>query len=139
MPLAWAHAEFVKLMISRHLGYPFDRPATVWRRYAGRRPAVHTAVWCLHAPIGRVEHGRALIIALPRAARLHWGTDGWQNIMDGETQESGLGLHRFDLDAATLAHARSVDFTVQWRDTQEWIGQDFHIAIDPHDGPGDER
>ena len=27
--LAWAHAEFIKLMVSRHLGRPVDRPAAV--------------------------------------------------------------------------------------------------------------
>jgi glucoamylase len=95
MPLAWTHAEFVKLMISRQLGYPFDRPAAVWRRYGGRRPEAKRAIWCLHAPIGRIEHGMALIIALPRAARIHWGTNGWQNAADDETQDAGLGLLRF--------------------------------------------
>ena len=35
MPLVWAHAEFIKLMVSRHLGHPVDRPRAVWRRYQG--------------------------------------------------------------------------------------------------------
>jgi glucoamylase len=26
MPLVWAHAEFIKLMVSRQLGHPVDRP-----------------------------------------------------------------------------------------------------------------
>src|SRR5438874_7895449 len=26
MPLAWAHAEFVKLLVSRQIGHPFARP-----------------------------------------------------------------------------------------------------------------
>ena len=48
MPLAWTYAEFVKLMISRQLGYPFDRPAAVWRRL--RRSTSRSqarAIWCL--------------------------------------------------------------------------------------------
>jgi glucoamylase len=130
MPLAWAHAEFVKLMISHHLEYPFDRPAAVWRRYGGRRPEAKHAVWCLHAPIGRIGHDMALIIALPRAARIHWGTNGWQNVADGETQDTGLGLHGFELGAAALSHARCINFTFQWRDTQGWVGKDFKVAID---------
>jgi glucoamylase len=129
MPLAWAHAEFVKLMISRHLGYPFDRPESVWRRYAGRRPIAKRAVWCAHAPICRIEPGIALIIAVPRAARVHWGVDGWQRIADGDTQDTGLGLHGLELDAAALAGASAVNFTFQWRDTGDWIGRDFVIAI----------
>jgi glucoamylase len=130
MPLAWTHAEFVKLMISRHLGYPFDRPSAVWRRYGGVRPEAKRAIWCLHAPIGRIDDGTALFIALPRAARIHWGTNGWQNAADGETQDAGLGLHGFEIGAAALAEARSIDFTFAWRDTQNWVGRDFHVVVD---------
>jgi glucoamylase len=130
MPLAWTHAEFVKLMISRQLGYPFDRPAAVWRRYGGRRPEAKRAIWCLHTPIGRIEHGMALIIALPRAARIHWGTNGWQNAADDETQDAGLGLHGFEVTESVLSQVRSINFTFQWRDTQDWVGKDFLVAID---------
>jgi glucoamylase len=130
MPLALTHAEFVKLMISRQLGYPFDRPAAVWRRYGGRRPEAKRAIWCLHAPIGRIEHGMALIIALPRAARIHWGTNGWQNAADDETQDAGLGLHGFEVTESVLSQVRSINFTFQWRDTQDWVGKDFLVSID---------
>ena len=51
MPLVWAHAEFIKLMVSRHLGHPVDRPRAVWRRYQGRRPVARHAFWWPHAPI----------------------------------------------------------------------------------------
>ena len=137
MPLAWTHAEFVKLMISRQLGYPFDRPAAVWRRYGGRRPEAKRAIWCLHAPIGRIEHGMALIIALPRAARIHWGTNGWQNAADDETQDAGLGLHGFEVTESVLSQVRSINFTFQWRDTQDWVGKDFLVAIDGANVPQD--
>ena len=130
MPLAWCHAEFVKLVISRYLNYPFDRPSAVWRRYGGRRPEAKRAIWCLHAPLRRIRHGMALIIALPRAARIHWGMNGWQNVADGETQPSGLGLHSFEIGATALSQACSIDFTLQWQATQDWLGKDFHVAID---------
>jgi len=130
MPLAWAHAEFIKLMVSRHIGHPCDRPAAVWRRYKGRRPDARRAVWCLHAPIGNVTRGMALIVAVPRAALVHWGIDGWQKIANGETEDTGLGLHTFELSAAALSGAHSVDFTFQWRGTGAWVGNDFHVAIE---------
>lgn len=129
MPLAWAHAEFVKLMVSRHLGYPFDRPEVVWRRYAGRRPQAKRAVWCEHAPIDRIGTGVALIIGLPREARIHWGVNGWQSIRDGNTQDLRLGLHGLELDASALAGANVVNFTYQWRDSGDWIGRDFQVAV----------
>jgi glucoamylase len=131
MPLAWAHAEFVKLMISRRLGCPFDRPAAVWRRYRGRRAGADRAVWCLHAPIGVIGERTSLVVALPRPARVHWGFDRWQNIADAETSDTGLGLHAVELDAGALPGAYAINFTVQWRDTEAWIGQDFVVGIAP--------
>jgi glucoamylase len=135
MPLAWAHAEFVKLMISRDLGYPFDRPSAVWRRYGGRRPEAKRAIWCLHAPIGRIDRCMGLMIALPRAARIHWGMNGWQDARDGETQENGLGFHGFEIAAAALSQACSINFTFQWRDTQDWVREDFHVTIESRETP----
>ncbi len=129
MPLAWAHSEFIKLMVSRHIGYPFDRPAAAWRRYEGVRPRIRHAIWCLHAPIGQVAHGATLMIAAPRSAHVHWGVNGWQEIAESETRDTGLGLHVFELDLSGLEHVRRVDFTLQWSDTSEWVGADFHIDV----------
>jgi glucoamylase len=130
MPLAWAHAEFIKLMISHHLGYPVDRPASVWRRYGGIKPAATCAIWCRNAPIGRMASGLSLLIALDRPARIHWGIDGWQHVADTETSDIGLGLHGCVLDAEDLAQAECVDFTFCWRENDSWIGEDFQIAVD---------
>jgi len=135
MPLAWAHAEFVKLIVSRNLGYPFDRPAAVWRRYSGRRPDAKHAIWALHAPVGQIARGTTLIVALPRAARIHWGINGWQNVADSETQDNGLGLHGFAFSTDALSHAHCIDFTFQWRDTLGWVHKDFHVAIDFYEKP----
>jgi glucoamylase len=129
MPLAWAHAEFIKLMVSSHLGYPFDRPAALWKRYSGHRPEDKHAIWCPHAPIGRVAPGVDLIIAIPCPARIHWGVDGWQNVADACTRDTGLGLHVLDLDAASIGCSRAIDFTFQWLDSEMWVGEDFRIAV----------
>jgi glucoamylase len=76
-----------------------------------------------------MERGMALIIALPRPARIHWGVDGWQNIADHETLDTGLGLQCCELDASMLTHANRVDFTFQWQDSGDWAGEDFHVTI----------
>jgi glucoamylase len=130
MPLAWTHAEFIKLMVSRHLGFPVDRPSEVWRRYGGRRPSIKQAVWCPHAAIGRIDRGVDLLIALPQSAVVRWGRDGWQASRDLETRDTGLGLHVVELDAAALAEVQRIDFTVQWRDTGKWVGTDFQIEVE---------
>ena len=127
MPLAWAHAEFIKLMISRHIGHPVDRPSAVWQRYGGRSPDCRQEIWCPHAQITSARHGADFVIALPRPAVVHWGSDGWQNTRDDKTRDTGLGLHAVHL--AIPATSQKIQFTWRWDDTQEWVRQDFQVTI----------
>ena len=62
MPLVWAHAEFVKLVASRALGRPFDRPQAVWQRYGGCRPQPDRAMWSPQAPISKIRSGQTLCV-----------------------------------------------------------------------------
>jgi glucoamylase len=129
MPLAWAHAEFVKLLASRGLGRPFDRPDAVWRRYKGRRRASGRAFWSREAAIGAIDAGQRLVLLLPRAAVVHWGADGWQGTADVETVESGLEIQLAELDTSALTPGQAIDFT--WRDAESgaWEGRDFRVAV----------
>jgi glucoamylase len=129
MPLVWAHAEFIKLMVSRHLGRPVDRPRAVWRRYQGRRPAVRHAFWWQHAPIKGFDAGARLAVALPRAALVHWGSDGWHDAVDAPTCDSGLGFHVASLDVGHLPPGQRVVFTWQWRNTSAWHNQNYEVAV----------
>ena len=129
MPLAWAHAEFVKLSLSRHLGYPVDRPAAVWRRYAGHRPAAQRAFWWLHAPIADLAVGTELAIAVARPAVIHWGIDGWRNVGDCPTVDTGLGFFAASLPTASLQAGTRIDFTIRWSDDGQWIGRDFELTV----------
>ncbi len=128
MPLAWAHAEFIKLAASHALGRIFDRPEAVWRRYAGKRPAAATWVWSPGAPIAHLAAGSALLILLPRPATLHFGFDGWQDIRDLPSQPLGLELHGITLAADFPRGRRRLDFTWQWREGA-WQGEDFGIDL----------
>ena len=114
MPLAWAHAEFVKLLVSRQLGRPFDRPRAVWQRYRGA------------AADARNTHsgGRTRRSARSRPAR------GWRSrcptrrscigaVTAGRRSrtrrrvDSGLGFHVAVLATAALPAGSRIDFT--WR------------------------
>ncbi len=88
-------------------------------------------VWCQHAPIVDLPAGAGLLIALPRPIRLHWGVDGWNRVADAQSVDTGLGVHIVELDAATLTSAERVDFTFQWTDDGQWIGQDFTVRRTP--------
>jgi glucoamylase len=136
-PLAWAHAEYVKLRRSLHDGCVFDRPRQAWQRYVVERRMDSTYVsWRFNNKIRSMRAGRTLRIELLAAARVRWGTDGWQREQDVETADTGLGVHIVDLDTRALVPGSGVDFTFYWRDDERWEGVDFRIGVEaPPPGP----
>jgi glucoamylase len=136
MPLAWAHAEFVKLMVSRQIGHPFGRSRAIWQRYQGRRPALTQAFWWPHAPIGGIAAGVLLAIALPEPAIVHWGRDGWLAIEDMPTSDTGMGFHVAVLNTAALTQGSWVDFTWRRQDTGAWAGRDITVRVLPAEPGG---
>ena len=129
MPLAWAHSEFVKLLISRELGYPCDRPAAVWQRYGGRRPPITRAIWSQAAPITTIPAGVPLLVALADSANVIWSADGWGAISDVPTRDSGLGLHVAELATSKLAPGAKFEFTFH-RASGEWAGRNFAVQVE---------
>jgi glucoamylase len=129
MPLAWAHAEFVKLVTSTALGRPFDRPDAVWDRYGGVRPRMTRVIWCPHAPVAELPEGCSLTLALSHAGIFHIGMNGWTNVRDEHTSPSGLGLHVVGVDTAGLRAGQLLDFTYKEEGAAGWAGQDFRILV----------
>jgi len=131
MPLAWAHAEFVKLLLSRQLGHPVDRPMAVWKRYRGQPVDPRRAFWWPHAPVGGFPAGAQLTVATERPAMVHWGVDGWAAVADSDTEDTGLGFFAATLPTQSLQPSQTVDFTIRWSDDGSWIGRDFRISVLP--------
>lgn len=129
MPLAWAHAEFIKLAVSRGLGRPFDRPQAVWDRYNGAVPTATTAFWWPHAGIRQFPAGVTLVIALPDAGVVYWGTNGWSNITKTEARDTGVGFFAATLNTSTLRKGERVNFTIRWQNG-DWIGADYDPTVE---------
>jgi glucoamylase len=129
MPLAWTHAEYLKLVNSRDLKRPVDRPAAVWERYHGERPALTRVMWCEHAPATELPEGCALTVALFEAGTVHWGVDGWQQVRDQDTSASCLGLHVVALDTTHLRSGDQIDLTFRYG--ERWVGRDYLIRVTP--------
>jgi len=127
MPLAWAHAEWVKLAAARALGHPTERLNSVWQRYAGKRPDPDTWVWTPGAPLPAIPPDKTLLLVFPGEAVLHFGFDGWQQVAELSTLPAGLGMHSLRLEASRLSGHGRLDFT--WRDAQGWSGHDESIQI----------
>ena len=127
MPLAWAHAEFIKLLESRQRGRPFDRPRAVWERYGGRKLPSQHAFWWRHAPIATMVAGSRLVVGLTKPAIVHWGHSGWNDVQDVPARDTELGFHAAELDTPRLAPGIRIDFT--WHDTDGWQGSDYAIRV----------
>ncbi len=110
MPLAWAHAEYIKLAMSRSLGAPFDRPTAVWERYQGKRPRVVWRHWCQQAPIEHIAADQRLRICLHAPAVVQWSLDDWRTHRELRTHDSGLGLHIAAPDLPKIPAGTQIDF-----------------------------
>ncbi|MHB0873258.1 MAG: glycoside hydrolase family 15 protein [Acidithiobacillus ferrooxidans] len=128
MPLVWAHGEFVKLCHSAAQGRPVDRPAQTWKRYQGKVPKIDYRIWRLRQRPRQLPAGQELRLLLRAPFTVHWGSNGWQAIQDTESEDWGLG-HVATLPVQKLRVGDSVQFTILWRDSGDWQGEDFHIDI----------
>jgi glucoamylase len=114
MPLAWAHAEFLKLAVSRQAGRIADRPVAPERRYGARRPREARTMWTLAAPVTRLAPGANLIVAFPWPVRLRWRIgDGAETT--AETHANPLGLWTRVLPARTAPEGAIVH--IAWERT----------------------
>ncbi len=129
MPLAWAHAEFVKLALSRAGERPCDCPAAMWERYRGSRPTPQVAVWLEQVPTTRGSTRVDTLLCLHSPAIVHWSVDGWRNATDMATQPGGLGLHVVRLPTAGLPTGQRIDFTWRLQPSGTWLGVDHHLVL----------
>ena len=129
MPLVWAHAEFIKLCHSQKLGAPVDRPAETWKRYGGVRPTIDYVIWGPKYRPQRIRAGHRLTIALAGAARVHWGVNGWSDVRDADTSDSGLRVHTVDLAIGELKPGDTIQFAFFWRESNTWEGVNYEILV----------
>jgi glucoamylase len=76
-----------------------------------------------------MPQGARLAVALCEPAIVHWGHDGWWDVADTPTVDSGLGFHVAALPTATLPAGGRVDFTWRSPATGDWAGQDHSVRI----------
>ena len=129
MPLAWAHAEHIKLLRSLADGRVFDMPPQARQRYQVEGVRSRLCVWSFNQKARSVTAGSILRVELLAAASVHWSAHGWRTTHDMPTQDSGLGIHYADLDTAALQPGAAVLFTFYWPAADRWEGVDYRVAI----------
>ena len=129
MPLAWAHAEHVKLLRSLADGRVFDTPPQPRERYQMQGVRSHRATWRFNDKARNLPPGHLLRIEVLAAASVHWSIDGWRTVRDTATTDSGLGIHFADLDTTDLEHSDAIVFTFHWTAQGRWEGVDYAVTV----------
>ena len=142
MPLAWAHAEYIKLVRSSADGKVFDCLAPVAARYLGTRhpPQRPIEYWKPVHQVRSVPGDCLLRIMAPASFVLHWSTNDWAQVTDTPSESGGLGSDFVDITMPEKPGA-SVIFTFYWtghadypyfrRHAQQWEGRDYQVVVAP--------
>ena len=129
MPLAWAHAEYIKLLRSVNDGKVFDLISEVYDRYAGGASQCKLIeIWRTNWQVPRMKPGHTLRIQAERNFSLHWSTDNWHTAHDTTSSGTALGIFYFDLEVG-FQQKDSVCFTFFWLDSETWDGHDYRVSI----------
>ncbi len=129
MPLVWAHAEYIKLLRSLRDGRVFDTPTQTLERYVKKKTESTLVIWSFNHKCRNMSRSMTLRIELLAPATVHWSHNGWSEIHDTQTKDSGLGLHYADLQTEKISADTSIIFTFYWPDADRWEGTDFEIRI----------
>jgi glucoamylase len=144
MPLVWAHAEFLKLLVARERGRPVEWLASVERHF-GHRPlardgepvaeksgvAGHEATiwhWRDEVPVARLPAGKSLAIEDRVPFTLHLGLNGWQHIEDRVAEPGAFGIWSVLLTQEELAAADELNFTRRY--AGGWENFDHRVALE---------
>ncbi len=128
MPLAWAHAEYVKLLRSATDGAVYDRiPAVVERYGPHAAPRAPLEVWKFNRRPATVEPDARLRVVADAPFVLRASDDGWATSRDLPSESTGVGLEWVDL--APLGQAgRAWTFTFHWTAPERWEGENYTVT-----------
>jgi glucoamylase len=131
MPLAWAHAEFLKLVRARQLKRPTELLISVENHLREKDAEVGTWHWRTDTPFDALPANRDLLIEMDGPFILHMGFDGWKAIEDRSSKALPFGRHGVHLDRDELAGKGVLDFTRYYSGESKWEGADHQIWIAP--------
>jgi glucoamylase len=110
MPLAWAHAEYIKLRRSLAEGRVFDLPPQTWQRYVIEGVESPYVIWRVNHRRQCMPPGKILRILVNRPAVVGFALPAGSMLTRLETRDSGLGVHYVDLPTADLPRGATVRF-----------------------------
>ncbi len=122
MPLAWAHAEYIKLRRSLRDGRVFDMPPQTVGRYLVNRVTSPRRIWRIDHQRRSIPAGKLLRIELTEPAVIRWSASGGPADREVSTADTGLGIHHADLPTAELTAGSVIQFTLS-RPGEGWLSR----------------
>ena len=128
-PLAWAHAEYIKLLRSLRDGQIFDSVPSASERYVEGviAPRRDLTMWGHNFPAQTVEAGTTLRLIGGDAFRVRWTSDNWKNQRDFKATETKMGLYYADI--LVPKNVTELQWTFFYTSALKWDGENFVIAV----------
>ena len=116
VPLAWVHAEYIKLVRSVTDGRVFDRIDPVHARYASqpRRPPT-VEIWSRNRKVPTIAFGQTLRVLDERPFDITWTSNDWRDRHNAAAVGTAVGIWYVDVrvpsDVVRLQFVTSADVT----------------------------
>ena len=116
VPLAWAHAEYIKLVRSSTDGRAFDRIEPVYERYAAQpRRSTTLEIWSAHRKVPAIARGHTLRVLGEQPFDITWTANDWRDRDHAAAVVTVLGIWYVDVlvpsDGTQLRFVTSTDGT----------------------------
>jgi glucoamylase len=131
MPLAWAHAEYLKLARSLSDGSVFDAPPQAVQRYLVEQVRSNLASWRFNNKCRSISMGSQLRVETLVPGTVVWTVEDWTTQTSTRSSDTGLGVHVVDLPTETLGDGSMIEFTFWWHDAGTWQGENFRVTVVP--------
>lgn len=128
MPLAWAHAEYIKLLRSVSDGRVFDRVAAVEERYIRNKPPRNIEIFKFERPVRQIAAGQSLRFITPTDFRLLWTSDGWETSNTVESRHAGSCGSYADIPTVP-GQKGALSLTFYWIGANRWEGKNYDVQV----------
>jgi glucoamylase len=129
MPLAWAHAEYLKLLRSKADGRVFDLIPEVKERYIDN-PSVCKLfeTWRHNWQIKKVRKGFTLRILSEEPFKLRWTMGTWDAAQDQQSTDLSSGASYVDVQIP-YDQTAPISFTFYWTTNQNWENTNYSVEV----------
>ena len=128
MPLAWAHAEYIKLLRSREDGEVFDLVGPVASRYRGGRGELDIEICKRSHLLTQIGRGKTMRIVECSPFRVVWTQDDWKTNQTIESKHMGDCVCYADIPIGQQAPT-DLEFTLYWPSEDRWEGRNYEVPI----------